>query len=367
MKLLLIAATSCLTISTGLFLTLKHYQSRDKVIDGKITTETETVQPAELPLTNIACGSCFKANFEGANEIWNSIAATNPQLFLFMGDNIYADTYDMDVMRKKYQALNALPAYVNFSNDVPILPIWDDHDYGLNDVGSEYPKKAESQQIFLDAFDFPEEHPARNQEGIYHSHTQGPEGKVTQIINLDTRYHRSLLDQRKVGRKKHYFPVTSPDATILGETQWQWLEQELLKPADLRVIVSSIQIISSQHRFEKWSNIPAERQRFLDLLKKTNTKRVILLSGDRHIAEISKLTKEQTGLSYDLLELTSSGMTHSGHPRSVNPFYLEGSFVNIINFGSLTINWDQSIPKVTMNIMNKKSESVFQTTASFNE
>ena len=283
-----------------------------------------------------------------------------------MGDNIYADTHDMDVMREKYAVLNSLPAYAKFSNEIPIIPIWDDHDYGTNDAGFEYPKKAESQQIFLDAFGFSDDHPARTQEGIYHTYTQGPEGKITQIINLDTRYHRSKLDSYKVGKKKHYSPITSPDATILGETQWKWLEQELTKPADLRIIASSIQIISSKHRFEKWANIPAERQRLIDLLKKTNTKRVILLSGDRHIAEVSKLTKKETGLNYDLLELTSSGLTHSGFSLSSgNPHQIDGSFANVINFGSLEINWDQPIPIVTIGIMNKESKPVFQTTTDF--
>ena len=363
MKPLLIVTASTLAISVGLSLTLSYY---GKVLEiNKTPKKTHVEAP---PLTKLACGSCFKQSYQGASEIWKTISGTNPQAFLFMGDNIYADTQDMDVMREKYQALNNLPAYAKFTKETPIIPIWDDHDYGQNDVGYEYLKKVESQQIFLDAFDFPQDHPARKQEGIYHSVTQGPEGKTTQIINLDTRYHRSKLDRRKVGRKFHYFPVTDPSATILGDTQWKWLEQELQKPADLRIIVSSIQIISDQHRFEKWSNIPAERQRFLDLLKQTNTKRVILLSGDRHLAEISKLPKKQTGLDYDLLEMTSSGLTHSGIPKTANnPHRLKGSFANVINFGTLDIDWEQTIPQVTLSTLNKSGKIIFQTTTEFRE
>ena len=363
MKPLLIVTTSAIAISVGLSLTLSYY--------GKVLEINETPKKTHVeapPLTKLACGSCFKQSYQGANEIWETITDTKPQAFLFMGDNIYADTQDMDVMREKYQALNNPPAYAKFTKETPIIPIWDDHDYGQNDVGSEYPKKAESQQIFLDAFAFPQDHPARQQEGIYHSVTQGPEGKITQIINLDTRYHRSKLDRRKVGRKFHYFPVTDPSATILGDTQWKWLEQELQKPADLRIIVSSIQIISDQHRFEKWSNIPAERQRFLNLLKQTNTKRVILLSGDRHLAEISKLPKKQTGLGYDLLEMTSSGLTHSGIPKVANnPYRLKGSFANIINFGTIEIDWSKEIPQVNLSLLNKDGELIFKTTTDFQE
>ena len=318
-------------------------------------------------LTKIACGSCFKPNYKSAIKIWPVIAASQPQVFLFMGDCIYADTHDMDLMRAKYKALNELPAYATFSKQHKIIPIWDDHDYGINDAGAEYPEKVESQKIFLDSFNFPIDHPARSRKGIYHTYTQGPAGKVTQIINLDTRYHRSALDKRKVGKRLTYFPVTEPEATILGEEQWQWLAKELKKPADLRIIVSSIQIISSEHRFEKWQNIPAERQRFINLLRESDVKRVILLSGDRHLAEISKLTPAETGLDFDLLELTSSGLTHAFAFKSPNKHQLKGSFMNTINFGILETDWSNEIPKVTLTTHDRDGKVAFKTDTNFKE
>ncbi|MGJ8656154.1 MAG: alkaline phosphatase D family protein [Akkermansiaceae bacterium] len=326
-------------------------------------------EPAQdtSPLTKLACGSCFKPNYKSAPNIWPVIADTKPQAFLFMGDCIYADTHDMDVMRQKYQALTELPAYAKFSKQHKIIPIWDDHDYGVNDAGEEYPEKAQSQKIFLDTYGFPEDHPARSRKGIYHTYTQGPEGKVTQIINLDTRYHRSALDRRKVGRRQEYFPVTDPKATMLGDAQWAWLEAELKKPADLRIIVSSIQIISSEHRFEKWSNIPAERQRFLDLLKKSNVKRVVILSGDRHLAEISKLTPADTNLNFDLIELTSSGLTHASAPKGPNKYQVPGSFANVINFGTLDIDWSNKIPKVSLAILDRDGKQIFKVDTNFKE
>jgi len=284
-----------------------------------------------------------------------------------MGDNIYGDTEDMRVLKNKYKALLELPAFAAFTREHNILPTWDDHDYGANDAGAEYPKKVESQQIFLDTFKFPEDHPARSREGIYHAYTQGPKGKVTQIINLDTRYHRSALDRRKVGTRKKYFPVTDPNATMLGDEQWTWLETELKKPADLRIIVSSIQIISAEHPYEKWSNIPAERKKFFNLLKKCNVKRAILLSGDRHLAEISSLPKAESGLDYDLYEMTSSGLTHAGAPNSPNKYRLDESFVNIRNFGTLEIDWQANIPNVTMRIHDKDAKTIFQAHTTFKE
>jgi alkaline phosphatase D len=320
-----------------------------------------------VTLTKIACGSCFKPNYKSASKIWPVIASMKPQIFLFMGDNVYGDTEDMELLRDKYKALTDLPAFAKFSKEHRILPTWDDHDYGKNDAGEEYPKKAESQNIFLDAFGFPADHPARKREGIYHSHTQGATGQVTQIINLDTRYHRSALDRRKVGRRKIYFPITDPQATILGAEQWAWLEAQLQKPADLRIIVSSIQIISAEHPYEKWENIPAERKRFIDLLKKTNAKRVVILSGDRHMAEISKLTPKETGLNFDLLEMTSSGLTHAHAPNNPNKYRIPGSFANVINFGTLDINWSKSIPKVTLAIRDRDAKVIIKVETDFKE
>jgi len=90
---------------------------------------------AEEPVTRLACGSCYKP--ESDNGIFKIIAADKPQAFLFMGDNIYADTSDAEVMRKKYRRLNAVPDYAGLASSVPIIPTWDDHDYGLKDAGRE--------------------------------------------------------------------------------------------------------------------------------------------------------------------------------------------------------------------------------------
>ena len=311
-----------------------------------------TYLQADEPLTRISCGSCYKPSHDQDN-IWKTIAdKTNPQVFLFMGDNIYADTHDMDFLKKEYQVLLDHKGYKEFSSKTKILPIWDDHDYAINDAGEEHPEKKESQKIFQDTFKFPADHPSRKTPGIYHSYVQGKDGQRVQILSLDTRYFRSTLIKGRVNGRKGYLPNNDPKATMLGDAQWKWLEEELKKPADLRIIVSSIQIITTEHRFEKWSNLPLERQRFIDLLKKTKANNVILLAGDRHCAEIAKMPKSESGLSYDLYEMTSSGMTHAGAPKDSNKHRV-GEFVRENNFGSILIDWSQKTPTTTFTIHNK--------------
>ena len=177
----------------------------------------------EKPLARIAFGSC--AEQHRPQPIWHSVAAARPELFLFLGDNIYADTEDMDAFWAKYQLLGAQPGYQKLKATCPILATWDDHDLGANDAGGEYPKKREAQKLFLDFFDVPADSPRRRQEGVYHAQIFGPAGKRVQVILLDTRYFRSRLKTGFVpgepgeGHRGKYAPNDDPQATVLGPEQ----------------------------------------------------------------------------------------------------------------------------------------------------
>src|SRR5262245_14595285 len=135
----------------------------------------------DAPLTRIAFGSC--AHQERPQPIWDAILNLQPELFLWLGDNIYADTEDMAVLRKKYEQLAAIPGYQKLLKTCPVLAIWDDHDYGKNDAGAEYPKKVESQHVFLDFFGVPADDTRRKREGTYFATTLGPADKWLQFID----------------------------------------------------------------------------------------------------------------------------------------------------------------------------------------
>lgn len=317
---------------------------------------------AEEPITRVACGSCYRPRLD--RGIWKTIGETRPQLFLFMGDNIYADTVDMAIMEKRYRELTNLPAYQALQRSCRVLPIWDDHDFGSNDAGASYPKRKESRDQFLKAYPFPADHPIHDQAGVYHSWRGGPPGKRLQVILLDTRYFRSNLIEKRINRRKTLAPNTAPDATILGPAQWEWLDRELQKPADLRFIVSSIQVLATEHRFEKWSNFPVERQRLLNLLKTRKTERVVLFSGDRHLAEIASLPVRDSELPYPLMELTASGMTHAGAPPNANRYRIGKPWLNL-NFGEAAIAWEGKVPSVTLRIRDLKGKIVREQEVNF--
>ena len=159
-------------------------------------------------------------------------------------------------------------------------------------------------------------------------------GLSIKLILLDTRYFRDSLEIN-LDRPPLYHP--NLEGTILGEAQWQWFEKELSNSeADIHLIGSSYQVIPNDHGYEKWGNFPAERKRFFDLIVKTKPARPIILSGDRHIAEISKF--ELDGLDYPLYEFTSSGLTHTWNTlRDEKNTHREGELIIEKNFGVIDI------------------------------
>ena len=313
-------------------------------------------------LHTVAFGAC--AAQTKPQTIWDAIVATDPDLFLFIGDNIYGDTEDPSVLKRKYAQLAAKPGYQNLLKTCPLLSTWDDHDYGKNDGGEEYVMREESAEIFLDFFNVPQDSPRRSRAGIYGAQTFGEAGKRVQVILLDTRYFRSspmvkntISKQEK--RKKNlvgwYVPTTNTDTTILGAEQWAWLEKQLEEDADVRIIASSIQVVSQEKGMECWGNFPHERKRLFDLIQTTKANGVVFISGDVHFSEISVDT---TG-PYPLYDFTSSGMTHSGKAwsRAVNSLRV-GNAYSGLNFGLISMDWaNQSL---TLESKSAEGETVIQ-------
>jgi alkaline phosphatase D len=314
-----------------------------------------TACAAEPPVSRIAFGSCM--NQARPAPMWDTIVAARPELFLFIGDNIYADTTDMAVMREKYGTLGAMPGYQALLKTCPLMATWDDHDLGENDAGADYPKKAESQQEFLTFFHEPKDSPRWTRPGVYDAKIIGPPGRRVQVILLDTRYFRSPLtaipkSERKPGQG-YYLPDDRQELTMLGDEQWQWLAEQLRKPAELRIVASSVQFVPEEHHWEYWANFPRERTRLARLIGETKASGVIIISGDRHLAEISRLpaTDPANGAGYPLLDVTSSSLNvpSGGNADEPNRHRL-GFNYRKVNFGTIEIDWSAPDPLITLQV-----------------
>jgi alkaline phosphatase D len=324
----------------------------------------------DATLSEIGFGSC--ARQEQPQPIWEAVNAAKPQLFIMLGDNIYADTDDMAVLRAKYQILANQPGFKRLRQSCPLMATWDDHDYGANDAGGEYPKKAESQQVFLDFFGVSADDPRRKQAGVYNSQTFGPPGKRVQVILLDLRYFRSPLKRgfaKGEPGEGPYGPNRDAGATILGAEQWKWLDEQLRQPADLRLIGSIVQVISHEHGYESWGNFPVERERLLRLIRDTKAGGVIFLSGDRHEADISRLPAgDPDGVGYPLYDVTSSSLNQKSGTltkakvefRNEINSYRVGSIYLQENFGLIRIDWSQPDPVIRLQVRDVQGNLVLQ-------
>lgn len=194
----------------------------------------------------------------------------------------------------------------------------------------------------------------------------GPEGRRVQVLMLDTRYFRGPLKtgERRVGGP--YYPEQDPSVPMLGEAQWEWLEAQLRKPAELRLIVSSIQFLAEAAGQETWSNLPGERRRLIDLISETGAAGVIFLSGDRHWSEFSR---QDEGVPYPLHDFTSSSFNQL-HPRGTpteNRWRFSETTWHRENYGLLAIDWEASPPAVTVSVRGLEGKTRLEHRLSLDE
>lgn len=282
-----------------------------------------------VELNTLAFGSCNHSHL--SQPLWPVVERHQPDVFLWVGDVIYADTEDVRVMQRKYQQQLSNPEYLRLRQQVDIIGLWDDHDYGNNNVGKNNPIKRTSQQLFLDFLQEPADSLRRSQSGIYTSYQYGSGAKQVKVILLDTRFHRDLPG---AGR-----------ADILGDTQWQWLEKELAEStAAINIIASGVSVLSPQIPFaEEWNDFKWARKRLFRLIDKHKTPGVLFLAGDRHFS--SHLSSSEAGGEFH--EFMSSGLTHYMNRPWVSAIFKmiygeENSYFGR-NFSKLTFDWGNPV------------------------
>ncbi|MFK7864478.1 MAG: alkaline phosphatase D family protein [Pseudohongiellaceae bacterium] len=311
----------------------------------------------------IAFGSC--SHQDKPQPIWSQVLGADPDLFIFLGDNIYGDSEDPAVLAAKYQKLASISGVAELRRQVPVIATWDDHDYGKNDSGSEFVGKESSRKVMLDFWGEPENSPRRTRSsGIYTSYYYGEKGKRVQVLMLDLRWNRTELveledEQRLQLRRSEnrgpYDASLAATATLLGEDQWDWLEAELQVEADVRIIASSIQLLAEFTGWETWANYPKDRQRFFEMLEIYQQEPILILSGDVHWSEYSEISETANG--WPLIELTSSGLTEEWKAISPNRHRVGEAFA-VANFGLIEIDWSENLPTLNLTIRDVSGEDL---------
>ncbi len=326
---------------------------------------TPRAPDASRLISRIGFGSCLHQD-RPAPALEAALGA-EPDLFLFLGDNVYGDRRDdpadLSKMRKAYETLAARDDMQRLCAAVPVMATWDDHDYGENDGGADYPSKEEAQSLFLDFWNAPKDDARRSRPGVYSSAVLGPEGRRVQVILLDTRTFRTPLQRNPEGSVKRYKPNDDPKASLLGEDQWVWLEAQLRQPADLRLLASSIQILADGHGWERWGNFPKERDRLYTLIGETGAKGLIALSGDRHL---SALYERDDVIDQRFHEATSSSLNldflKGRRIEEPGPHRISGVFTPA-NSGFVSIDWADGA--VRTGVRDEAGTAVYERTLSF--
>ena len=266
-------------------------------------------------------GSCLDQNYP--QPIWTSIEKEKLNYFVFLGDNVYGDLPSGSLIKMKYAYKKQRSILPEFLDQMEVYPIWDDHDFGINDGGGDYKLKKNAKKMFLDFWEIPKNDIRRKREGIYFSDEKIFYDKKFKLIFLDTRYFRSKLI------KENDTYIKNEDGTILGKEQWNWFSEELKDDFDFLIVFSSIQILAEDHRFEKWSNFPSEKNKLLDYLHEFKGK-TLLVSGDRHRGGI--YTKN------NLIEITASSLNKPGSFDFESDKYLVGKTFPEENYGTIEIS-----------------------------
>ena len=279
----------------------------------------------------ISFGSCnYQLNDQ---SFWEKIIHFNPNLWIFLGDNIYADKYidkidnlhktldkpSIDNMIKQYEILVSNISFRKFMFDQNIkkIGIWDDHDYLKNnaDVLENQNYKIMSKKLFTTFLNIPENNQMMNREGIY-TYYDLVDG-TTHIIRF------FLLDVR----------TFRTDVDILGTDQWRWLENNLKKSTALvNILCSGSNILTKISDFSSWYKNGWAYNRLIKLLELYNIKNIIILSGDLHQGRL--ISKN------NMIEIVSSTLSSQIEMYDSETEFNIGNVIKVHNFGFIDINYE---------------------------
>lgn len=302
-------------ILCSIFMSILFYRIADRNTLSKAPNEATNPFPEinwrPLPgkdqvISRVAFGSCSSQRMP--QPYWDTVTMFEPDILVLMGDNVYGDCDPLDFhlnntavdpialkkacapLEQAYRDMASHPSVQGAASLIPVFATLDDHDYGISDATILNPFKDVARQLFRDFFninDLPS-------DGVYRSKSWGPAGRRLQIILLDTRYSRSpFLSTGDPNAPFKPYPdnlrnsstnidnSSAESKRMLSEEQWIWFEEQLSQPADLRLVISSVQVLASVSPFECWRHIPSEQGRLIQLIQ---NKSALVLSGDRKLS-----------------------------------------------------------------------------------
>jgi alkaline phosphatase D len=352
----------------------KWYEYR-LLIDGRIQpishplrfkTQAHWQYRTDPPAFTMAAGSCAYINqgeddrpgpgYGSEYQIFEAMHRTNPELMLWLGDNVYfrePDWFTTQGMMHRYTHSRAIKEIQPFLGSTHHMAIWDDHDYGPNDSDRGWFLKDSALKVFNLFWPNPSAGIPQAKGAISYF-----KWNDIDFFLLDNRYNRSP-NYRK-----------GDDKTILGEEQKQWLFDALAySNAPFKIIAMGGQFLNTANSNETYSNygFNKERQEIIDFIYAQNIKGVIFLSGDRHHAELSCLKAEGKPSIYDFTLSALTAGVHTQARNEVNALRVEGSLVVAHNYGTLEFSGPRKDRKIVLRIHDVNGKVLFEQSISQNE
>jgi alkaline phosphatase D len=332
--------TTCLTVGGLKPDTEYWYRVKVDGIDDRHQPVAYKVRtaPAQPRPIRIAFGSCVRVQFDDRQHVFDAITALEPDLFLWLGDNIYADSDSEAAHLDMYGRQRAVESLQPLLRSVPQLAIWDDHDFGYNDSDRTNPVKGMTLRLFRQWWANPAAG-TPDTPGVFFKHGFGP----IDIFMLDGRYYRD----------KPSDPDT-PGKTMLGAGQKAWLKRELkASRATFKILASGTGWSAAEHEGDSWAKYLHERDEILDYIRDNRITGCFGISGDVHMGEANCVPWSEKG-GYDFYDLVSSGLAQTLSPKFIdqNPeVRLRAPWVGSANFGLLEFSFAPE-PVVEMSVRN---------------
>ena len=364
-----------ITITVGglNFNTAYHYNI---LVNGKAVAEGEFVTKdlwqwrKAIPDFNFLTGSCAYFNepefdrpgkpYGGDSTIFESMAKEKSAFMLWLGDAWYTREVDyFSELGLWYRASHdrAMPIMKDFLKAMPQFGIWDDHDYGPNNFGTNYTLKEVSRNVFNSYFCNPSA--GENGQGIYTMTSWGD----ADIFMTDGRWWRSADEMKDSVNGK-----PNPEKVMLGKQQMKWLKNALLySNATFKIIAVGSQVLNPVSPYEAWHKFPAEYNELMEFLVENKINGVIFLTGDRHHSEIIKVNRPGTYPLYDITVSPLTSGTHKfGGPEKDNPYRILG-IDEKQNYSRFSFTGRRNERKLTVEFFGIKGEKLGEWAVNENE
>lgn len=264
----------------------------DKYLGGLPPVPLRTApRPGDNAGFRVAFGSCARVQADPEQPIWHAVQQWRPDLFLWLGDNVYGDSRLPAVLAEQYRRQRDVPSAQPVLRTVPQLAIWDDHDFGLNDHDRTNPIAADALTLFRRYWANPA-YGRVDAPGVFFSYRFG----AVDFFMLDGRSYRDPNEQPDL-----------PGKTILGERQRRWLQRALVESdATFKILAcGSGWTTAKGPGGDSWASFLTERNDLFDFIRDRQISGVVLISGDTHVGELNAIPRAEAG-GYDLYDLVSS-------------------------------------------------------------